>query len=244
MSAHDDTDRQPVSPRAGADSKARDVADFYERLVFPSRSSHPEYSHFVSHEAGERVGDLGCGQSLFYDTLRDYKPIPVFLDLSMAALRTIDYGARVRGNLFQLPFANAIFDRLLCVGVVHHLPEPLGALEEMARVLKRGGTLVLGVYAPGTIQARLRMLHNASRNIVWRAAVVKLTEQLIRTRHAYRGHTLKAEDVQLRARDFLEVPFVRYIAPEFFIGLAASAGLSLLRLQRISGMNILVFERQ
>ena len=220
-----------------------DVANFYEKLVFPSRTSHAAYAALVPQQPGERIGDFGCGQSLFYEALRGYSPAPVFLDLSMAALRAMGQGARVRGDLFHLPVQTASFDRIFCIGVAHHLPEPAPAVAEMARVLRPGGTLVLGVYAPGTVQARLRTLYDASRNPLWRGAVAGATRQLIRLRHARNGHALAAEDIQLRARDFLDVPFVRYVEPQFFAGLAGEEGLTLRTVERISGMNLLVLGR-
>ncbi len=160
----------------------------------------------------------------------------------MRALETLDYGARVRANLFALPFASERFDRLFCVGVLHHLPEPQGALDELARVLKRSGTLVIGVYAPGSVQSRLRGLYMASGDRVWRRALFALTERLIRTRHARTGRTLTDDDARARAADFLEVPFVRYVEPEFFAQLTQKAGLRLRETRRISGMNLLILE--
>src|SRR5262245_14701012 len=134
--------------------RPQDVGDFYARLVFPSRTSHPEYAELVPERHGERIGDFGCGQSLFYEALRGYQPSPVFFDLSMRALQTLDHGSPVRGDLYDLPFPTATFDRIFCIGVVHHFPEPEGALREIARVLRHGALLTIGVYAPGTAQAK------------------------------------------------------------------------------------------
>lgn len=225
-----------------AAAKTQEVADFYGQLVFPSRTSHPEYADLVPKTMGQQVGDFGCGQSIFYEALRGYAPAPVFLDLSMRALETLDYGSRVRANLFTLPFPNERFDRLFCVGVLHHLPEPQGAFDELARVLKRNGTLVVGVYAPGSVQSRLRSLYMASGNRAWRRALFALTERLIRAKHARTGRTLSDDDARARAADFLDVPFVRYVAPEFFAQLAHKAGLRLRETRRISGMNLLILE--
>ena len=40
-----------------------------------------------------------------------------------------------------LPFGNAEFDWVISNSIVHHIPEPLGCLREMQRVLKPGGLL-------------------------------------------------------------------------------------------------------
>jgi SAM-dependent methyltransferase len=50
---------------------------------------------------------------------------------------------RVAGSTLALPFANASFDVVLSTEVIEHTPEPMHALPELARVLKRGGRLVL-----------------------------------------------------------------------------------------------------
>jgi SAM-dependent methyltransferase len=43
----------------------------------------------------------------------------------------------------SLPFAAGRFDLVLCTQVLEHLPDPAAATEEMARVLRPGGVLVL-----------------------------------------------------------------------------------------------------
>jgi ubiquinone/menaquinone biosynthesis C-methylase UbiE len=44
----------------------------------------------------------------------------------------------------HLPFASGSFDGAFMVASLHHLPDPLVALREIRRVLRRGGVLVLG----------------------------------------------------------------------------------------------------
>jgi SAM-dependent methyltransferase len=206
--------------------------------------SHPEYARLVPGRRGERVGDFGCGQSLFYEALRRHEPPSVFLDLSMNALRTIDYGLRVvRADLNRLPFRDGAYDRILCIGVLHHLPARTAALGEMARVLRPAGALVLGVYAPRSLQARLRRLHDACSARPWRALLLLATALLILTRYRARGNPIDAREAMTRARDFLEVPFVRYAAPDLYAQEAAPAGLRLEATERIAAMNILLLRR-
>jgi SAM-dependent methyltransferase len=228
---------------AGVERLTREVADFYDRLVFPSRSSHDAYRAFLPDRSGERIADFGCGQSLFHEALRAHSPPPTFLDISRAALRTIDYGCRVRADLRRLPFPAASYDRILCIGVIHHLPDPRAALAEIARVMRPGARLFLGVYAPGTANARLRRLHDASPRGAWRIGVALATSGLLALGHLAQGRVLGAADLRRRTDDFLKVPFVRYAAPEEWIAEAEQAGLTRRAVHRISAMNVLELER-
>ena len=49
----------------------------------------------------------------------------------------------VAGNLYMIPFKTGVFDAVVNVEVIEHLREPLDALKEMFRVLRRGGRLIL-----------------------------------------------------------------------------------------------------
>ena len=222
---------------------ARAVAEFYDRVLVPSRRAHPEYARLLACAPGERVGDFGCGQSLFYDALREQSPPPTFLDYSLNALRSIDYGLRLRADLHQLPLRSGVYDRIACIGVLHHLPERERVLREMARVLRPGGQLVLGVYAARSLQSALRRLHELARWRLWRRTLLGATELLLRARYWLAGHPIPARDARLRAQDFLEVPYVRYVPPETYVEQARAAGFALVEKRRIAGMNILVLQR-
>lgn len=52
-------------------------------------------------------------------------------------------GVQVIGDAQALGLADAAFDVVLCTEVLEHLPEPQRAIDEMRRVLKPGGTLLL-----------------------------------------------------------------------------------------------------
>lgn len=46
-------------------------------------------------------------------------------------------------DIAKMPLKPESFDSVLCVEVFEHLPRPLDALEELSRVTKKGGTLIL-----------------------------------------------------------------------------------------------------
>jgi SAM-dependent methyltransferase len=169
--------------------------------------------------------------------LRDYEPAPVFLDRSENALRTIEYGARLRGDLYALPLQGASFDRIFCIGVLHHLPERAPVWREIARVLRPGGRLVLGVYAPGSLQSRLRRLYR-------RTPPPPGAGSCSGHRDAGGHATSVATTARRGAADATSSRCRRPVHPGR--GLRTRSGgrrATARRATRLAGMNILVFER-
>lgn len=84
-----------------------------------------------------RVLDLGCGN-------RPYRPFLVNATGYVAYdLDPLGSSPEVVGRAQRLPFQAAAFDGVLCTQVLEHVPEPWAMLDEVARVLRPGGTLVL-----------------------------------------------------------------------------------------------------
>ena len=63
------------------------------------------------------------------------------------ALRGLDYEELRQGSVLDLPFAEDSFDLVFSHGVLHHVPDIKGAQQEIHRVLRPGGELVIMVYA-------------------------------------------------------------------------------------------------
>ena len=101
---------------------------------------------------GDRVLDLGCGSGMFlpaiYQRARDIHAVdtsPTLLGQAqgLVAARGLS-GIVVReANAEQLPYADSHFDALIAVDVLHHFERFNRCLEEMWRVVKPGGTLII-----------------------------------------------------------------------------------------------------
>ena len=113
--------------------------------------------------AGTRVLDLGCGAGRHsFEAFRrgahvvalDYSATEVAgvgtMFAAMAAEKQVPPAAAagaVRGDALSLPFADDTFDRVIAAEVLEHLPDDLGAMAELARVLRPGGLAAVTVPA-------------------------------------------------------------------------------------------------
>jgi ubiquinone/menaquinone biosynthesis C-methylase UbiE len=62
-------------------------------------------------------------------------------ELSSETSRT----ATVQGDALHLPFGDAAFDRVICSEVLEHIADDVGAMRELTRVLRPGGTMAITV---------------------------------------------------------------------------------------------------
>src|SRR4051812_12329934 len=91
--------------------------------------------------------DAGCGDGRYLAALAAELPARrAGVDLSERILETArgrveaDYR---QASLEQLPFADGEFDLVLCSQVIEHVPDAGRAVDELARVLRPGATLVI-----------------------------------------------------------------------------------------------------
>lgn len=88
--------------------------------------------------AGPELLDLGCGDKPYAGSAPHVRRWIGFDADSNAS-------ADVHGSADALPFPDASFDTVLCTQVLEHVPKPDAVLEECARVLRPGGTLIVSV---------------------------------------------------------------------------------------------------
>jgi SAM-dependent methyltransferase len=106
---------------------------------------------------GDRVLDAGCGEGRHSFGSLDRGARVYALDLDRASLDRTSGALRARakqvgstgvmlhGNAFQLPFADASFDQVICSEVMEHVHDFRAAARELARVVKPGGRVAVTI---------------------------------------------------------------------------------------------------
>lgn len=124
------------------------AADFDERAFYsrlPFRRYWQRQRHRIITEmtrGAGRVLDVGCGSSVILQSLND----AVGLDRRASKLRFMQrYGIPlVRGSVTALPLRDASFDCVVCSEVLGEVPDDPVVFDELTRVLRAGGLLVVG----------------------------------------------------------------------------------------------------
>jgi len=114
--------------------------------------------------AGQRVLDVGAGNGFVMSRYARAGAQAFGVELTARGVdlcrrRFAFEGVRAlvtQGDAEHLPFADASFDAVTSMGVLHHVPRPERAIDEIHRVLKPGGRLTLMLYHRNSAMYRLR----------------------------------------------------------------------------------------
>jgi SAM-dependent methyltransferase len=168
------------------------VRAFYEETSFPGYEEYDSplalvdkarrglYARMLDDQIPytARVLDVGCGTGQLPIFLSLNRRRTVGCDLSFGSLakgqrfkRQFDlrHVSFVQANLFALPLRPAAFDVVFCTGVLHHTADARAGFREVARLVKPGGFVVLGLY---TTYARVPL---AVRRVLFRLSRRRFT---------------------------------------------------------------------
>jgi len=103
--------------------------------------------------AGDRLLDLGCGAGRHACEALRLGARVVAYDLDATSVKDTFVllsalggpGSAVNGDALNLPFDTGSFDRIIASEVLEHIPSDTGALAELVRVLRPGGTIAVTV---------------------------------------------------------------------------------------------------
>ena len=113
-------------------------------------------------KSGDKILDLGCGfgrhafeaarrgaSVVALDAGRDEVEGVAATFAAMAEAGELSrenlHVAAVQGDALAIPFPDGTFDRVICSEVLEHIPDDIGAMRELARVLRPGGTMAITV---------------------------------------------------------------------------------------------------
>lgn len=115
-----------------------------ERRRFLSSVFYSQYQavlRYIKHYLHGVVIDLGCGYAPFKSSMPAVVTQYHLLDVSVRPMGPeLTYINDIQ-NMLDVPSSH--YDGALCLEVLEHVPEPILALQEIHRILKPGGVLVL-----------------------------------------------------------------------------------------------------
>jgi SAM-dependent methyltransferase len=134
--------------------------------------------HAVESFRGETVLDAGCGSGLHSRSLAPYCKRVVAVDLNAAETARRNTASLpnvevVEGDIATIDFPER-FDTVLSLGVVHHTDDPDRTVENLGRLVRPGGRLLVRVYShEGNLIART-LVEAARRTLLRRLPRAKL----------------------------------------------------------------------
>ncbi|HEY1606907.1 MAG TPA: class I SAM-dependent methyltransferase [Allosphingosinicella sp.] len=175
-------------PVAGQTEKVR---QFYNAAPFPgyppndsltwlrTRAERSAFARLLdsSIPGDARIVEIGCGTGQMSLYLARADRTVVGCDLSRGALGLGASAARrwgvervrfVECDLTHLPLREGAFDVVYCSGVLHHTPDPRASFRAIAKAVRPGGTIVIGLYnLYARIPLRLRRVVARLTNYRW-----------------------------------------------------------------------------
>lgn len=103
--------------------------------------------------AGKVVLEAGCGAGRFTEVLLKKGAVLVSSDLSSAVevnaenFPVSDKHLVIQADINNMPFADESFDVVICIGVIQHTPDTEKTIEDLYKLVKKGGTLVIDHYS-------------------------------------------------------------------------------------------------
>lgn len=126
-----------------------------------SRERLFQSSGWANHLEGQRILEAGSGAGRFSEVLLSTGAEVFSFDYSSAVEANLaNNGNRpnfhlFQGDIFNIPFPESSFDKVICLGVLQHTPNPQRAFNSLAKFVKPGGEIVIDVYA-ATVAAYLQ----------------------------------------------------------------------------------------
>ncbi|HMK95456.1 MAG TPA: class I SAM-dependent methyltransferase [Candidatus Limnocylindrales bacterium] len=149
------------------------TADMYEERYREEQQAKYKASLENVDVAGSIVLDVGCGTGLFFSQVADQVRMVLGVDFSRKLLLKAKNQAKKFSNAFvlradvdYLPFSEGFFDAVFAFTVLQNMPEPSETLNELKRVAKPGGSVVVtGLKKAFPMEAFMNVLERTSMRV-------------------------------------------------------------------------------
>lgn len=128
-------------------------AQYDSQLGIPmSESRFYETTNWPRKLDGELILEAGCGAGRFTEVVLATGATVISFDYSNAVEANFKLNGSsqkllvMQGDIFSPPVKEAVFDRLYCMGVLQHTPDPEKAFSTLPKFLKKGGSIAIDVY--------------------------------------------------------------------------------------------------
>ncbi len=141
-------------------------------------------SGWSKHLEGERILEAGSGAGRFTEVLLQTGADVFSFDYSKAVEANWTNNGHMpnlhlfQADLFNIPLHQESFDKVICLGVLQHTPDPEKGFKSLAKYVKPGGQLVIDIYK-ATLFSRLHwryllrpMTKRMNREILYRLIAV------------------------------------------------------------------------
>ena len=126
--------------------------DSYTRLPI-SRNRLFESTEWPQDMKGETILEAGSGAGRFTEVLLDTGATVFSFDYSDAVDANLKNNGKYQNltlfqaSIYDIPFSRGIFDKVICLGVIQHTPDPAESFRKLTEMVRPGGELVIDCYA-------------------------------------------------------------------------------------------------
>lgn len=127
------------------------------------------FKEIKNHTNVKKILDAGCGVGQISKVLKEAGFEVTGIDISQQAINEARQNFSnvefIRSSIdSRLPFNNESFDAIYCTEVIEHVYDTDTAIQEMARVLKRGGVLFISTPYHGLVKSLIIVLSKFERH--------------------------------------------------------------------------------
>jgi len=142
----------------GLDNFGEDYLKFFDEYDAFRYNEYPELLKVLDHIGfdGKSVLEIGLGEGADSEQIIRRGAVWSGVDLTFESisrvkarmkLKKLRFSELKQGSALDLPFKEGSFDKVYSCGVLHHIPEIKKAQQEIHRVLRKDGELVMMLYA-------------------------------------------------------------------------------------------------